>query len=142
MTNGINRPSIQMLHTLEFSVKNYLTDAGFDYAKMFIVKDQLCDGTKWQVRTVPANPATDAYFPIGQAALSLVVEDGKLNVTLKTLTPNFKLYEMQIDGGGWKLSGENFPWKVHPGSNRLEARTFNQFGVAGPHSTAALEIAQ
>ena len=55
-----------------------------------------------------------------------------MKVTLKTLTPNFKQYEVQIDGGGWKSSGERFPWKVHPGSNRLEARTVNQFGVAWP----------
>ena len=65
-----------------------------------------------------------------------------MKVTLKTLTPNFKQYEVQIDGGGWKSSGESFPWKVHPGSNRLEARTVNQFGVPGPLSTADLEIAQ
>ncbi|HTD66424.1 MAG TPA: hypothetical protein VK846_07845, partial [Candidatus Limnocylindria bacterium] len=59
-----------------------LMDAGYDYAKMFITKDALCDGTKWHVRTLPANPAVDPYFPIGQAALSLRAEDGKLLVAL------------------------------------------------------------
>src|SRR5437667_12050738 len=51
-----------------------------DYARMFIVKDSLCDGTKWHVRTVPANPATDPYFAIGQAALHLAVESGNIKV--------------------------------------------------------------
>jgi hypothetical protein len=44
-----------------------LMDKGYDYGKMFIVKDALCDGTSWHVRTVPAQPATDPYFPIGRA---------------------------------------------------------------------------
>ncbi len=119
-----------------------LMNSGHDYAKMFIVKDALCDGTKWHVRTLPANPAVDPYFPIGQAALSLRTEDGKLRVALKTLTPNFKRYEVQIDRGEWKSSGEQFNWPVHPGSNRLKARTVNWFGVVGPVSTAEVEVQQ
>ncbi len=117
-----------------------LMDAGYDYAKMFIVKDALCDGTKWHVRTLPANPALDPYFPIGQVALSLRAEDGKLHIALKTLTPNFKRYEVQIDRGGWKPSGEQFVWPLRSGSNRLEARTVNLFGVQGPTSAAEIEV--
>ena len=117
-----------------------LMNSGYDYAKMFITKDALCDGTKWHIRTLPANPAVDPYFPIGQAAMSLRAEDGKLHVTLQTLTPNFKRYEVRIDGGEWKSSGEQFEWPVNSGSNRLEARTVNQFGVNGPTSTAVIEV--
>jgi len=119
-----------------------LMDSGFDYARMFIVKDQLCNGTKWHVRTVPANPAVDPYFPIGQAALSLVGEDGRIKATLKTLTPNFKRYEIQVNGAGWKTSDDTFIWNVHPGLNRLETRTVNKFGVIGPISTAEMAIAE
>ena len=36
-----------------------LMDSGYDYGKMFIVKDALCDGTKWHVRAVPSHPASD-----------------------------------------------------------------------------------
>jgi hypothetical protein len=117
-----------------------LMNAGYDYAKMFIVKDQLCDGTKWHVRTLPANPSVDPYFPIGQAALSLRVQDRKLHVALRTLTPNFKRYEVQINRGGWKSSDKEFVWPVRPGSNRLEARTVNLFGVQGPASTAEIDV--
>ena len=115
-------------------------DAGFDYARMFIVKDQLCDGTKWHVRTAPANPAVDPYFPIGQAALSLFVEDGNIKVALKTLTPNFKRYEVRIDDGAWMPSEDTFIWNIHDRQNRVEARTLNKFGVMGPVSTAVLEM--
>jgi hypothetical protein len=117
-----------------------LMDAGYDYAKMFIVKDQLCDGTQWHVRKVPANPAVDPYFPIGQAALSLKAEGANIQVALKTLTPNFKRYEVQLDRGEWKPTDESLVWLVHPGLNRLEARTVNRFGVTGPLSTAEIQV--
>lgn len=117
-----------------------LMDAGYDYAKMFITKDALCDGTKWHVRTLPANPAVDPYFPIGQASLSLRADNDQLRVSLKTLTPNFKRYEICINGGEWKATGDDFVWSVRAGSNRLEARTVNQFGVTGPISTAEVDV--
>ncbi len=119
-----------------------LMDAGEDYANMFIVKDKLCEGTRWHERTVPSNPAVDPYFPVGQAALSLRTEREKINVSLKTLTPNFKQYEIQIDAGGWKPSADNFLWSVHPGRNRLEVRTVNRFGIHGPISTAEMELSE
>jgi sugar phosphate isomerase/epimerase len=111
-----------------------LMDAGLDYGQMFIVKDKLCEGTRWHQRTVPAHPARDPYFPINQAAVRLVPEQDQLRVTLQTLTPNFRAYEARIDGGAWRSCGESLPWNLHPGSNRLEVRTVNQFGVEGPIS--------
>ena len=103
-----------------------LMDSGFDYAGMFIVKDQLCDGTKWHVRKVPENPAVDPYFPIGQAALNLTAGAGKIRGLLKTLTPNLKRFEVRFDGGDWRASEDVFDWNVHEGQNRLEARTLNK----------------
>ena len=119
-----------------------LMDAGEDYGKMFIVKDELCEGTKWHIRTNPANPAVDPYFPIGQAALEITSEDAKVVVAVKTFTPNFKEYEVQFDGGPWKPSADKFSWILHPGANRLAARTINQFGVRGPVATAQIELAR
>lgn len=117
-----------------------LMDSGYDYAKMFITKDSLCDGTSWHVRTLPADPARDPYFPIGQAALELVARNGSLGVNLRTLTPNFARFELRIDRGGWAETEGNFTWDLHPGRNRLEARTVNQFGVKGPVSTAEVDV--
>ena len=119
-----------------------LMDSGYDYARMFITKDALCDGTKWHVRTLPANPASDPYFPIGQAALSLLVEGGNIRVALQTLTPNFQRYEVRLDRGGWNISETKFTWEMHPGQNRLEARTVNQFGVKEPVSIAEIKVAE
>jgi hypothetical protein len=117
-----------------------LMDAGPDYGKMFIVKDRHCEGTKWHERTNPANPAVDPYFPIGQAALGLSVEAGKVRVSLRTLTPNFKEFQARIDGGEWAPCGAAVLWPLRPGPNRLEARTLNRFGVEGPVSTVEVDV--
>jgi hypothetical protein len=132
-----------------------LMDAGPDYGKMFIVKDALCEA-KWHERTVPAHPATDPYFPIGQAAVTLASDGSGLKVALRTMTPNLREFRVQIDGGGWKAAEfrvqidgggwkaaeATFVWAPHPGANRLEARTVNKFGVEGPVSTVELEVSK
>lgn len=133
-----------------------IMDAGLDYGGMFITRDRLCEGTKWHTRVVPKDPARDPYFPIDQAALSLVPEGAGLRVTLKTFTPNFKTYMARMDGGDWKPVDDSFIWSprlrsmngaaVSPpdigdhNANRLEVKTVNQFGVDGPVSTAEIEI--
>jgi hypothetical protein len=117
-----------------------LMDAGPDWGHMFIIKDHLCDGTQWHIRPVPEHPATDPYFPIDQAALSLRVAGGKIEASLRTLTPNFKTFEAQRDGGAWEPIADHFTWSVHPGANHLAVRSVNQFGVTGPLSTAEVEL--
>lgn len=57
---------------------------------------------------MPADPAADPYFPIGQAALGLSAEGGKIRASLKTLTPNFKRFEIRLDGGDWSATGDTF----------------------------------
>lgn len=115
-------------------------DSGYDYGKMFITKDELCDGTQWHTRKNPEHPATDPYFPIGQSALTLSVENTKLTVSVETLTPNFDHFESRTNDGEWQPCAAQFVWETHPGSNRLEIRTVNAFGVPGPVSTAVVEV--
>jgi len=105
----------------------------------FIVKDQLCDGQRWHERRYPDHPESDPYFPIGQAAITLSAEGGKVKVALRTLTPNFKEYRVRIDGGAWTPADDSVAWALHPGANRLEARAVNRFGVEGPSSIVELE---
>jgi hypothetical protein len=116
-----------------------LMNAGLDYGGMFIVQDKLCDSTKWHKRTVPADPAHDPYFPIGQAALTLTAAGNALHVRLKTLTPNFKTYLVRFDGGDWKPTADTFTWTPRAGANRLELKTINQSAVEGPVSTIEIE---
>ena len=58
---------------------------------------------------------------------------------LQTLTPNFSAYEARLDGGPWSPAGETYAWNLKPGVNRIELRTVNRFGVAGPASTVEVE---
>src|SRR5687768_1837535 len=90
-------------------------DGGPDYGKMFITQDKICDGTTWHKRTVPADPATEPYFPINQAAMTPVVDGDGVRVELKTLTPNFKTFMTRIDGGEWRSCGDSLSWKFRPG---------------------------
>jgi hypothetical protein len=115
-----------------------LMDSGPDYGKMFIVKDSLCEA-KWHERINPANPAVDPYFPIGQAALSFSADGAKFKVSIKTMTPNFKEFRVRIDGGEWKAGADSFAWTLHAGSNKLDVKTVNQFGVEGPVSAVEVE---
>jgi hypothetical protein len=110
--------------------------------KMFIVKDQLCDGQKWHERTNPADPAVDPYFPIGQAALGLSVEDGMIKVGLRTMTPNFKEYRVRFDEGEWKPTDDPVLWALRPGLNRMEAKAVNRFGVEGPVSLVEIDASK
>lgn len=119
-----------------------LMDSGFDYGKMFIGRDNLCDGTQWHTRPLPANPATDPYFPLGQASLTLTPSGESIHVSLRSLTPNFRRFEVQVNGGGWKECSGSFTWDLKPGRNRLEARTVNAFGVSGPVSTAEMDLTE
>jgi hypothetical protein len=116
-----------------------LMNAGLDYGGMFIVQDKLCEGTKWHKRTIPADPAHDPYFPIGQASPTITAAGDALHVSLKTLTPNFKTYMARFDGGDWKPTANPFTWTPRAGTNRLELRTVNQFAVEGPISTIEIQ---
>jgi hypothetical protein len=116
-----------------------LMNAGLDYGGMFIVQDKLCDQTKWHKRTIPADPAHDPYFPIGQAAATMTAAPDAFHLSLKTLTPNFKTYLVRFDGGEWKPSGDRITWTPRAGVNRLELRTINQSAVEGPISTIEIE---
>lgn len=117
-------------------------DAGPDYGKMFITQDKIVAGTKWHQRKVPANPVKDPYFPINQASLTLKASGPAIDVSIQTLTPNFKAFESKIDSGDWKACEATLKWNPHPGDNHMEIRSVNQFGVAGAVSTVELKVAE
>lgn len=119
-----------------------LMDSREDWGQMFITKDELCDGTEWHQRTLPANPATDPYFPIGQAALDWTASANSIRIKLRTFTPNFDRFGIRLNGQAWRpLDHNTHDWTPSPGVNRFEARAVNAFGIAGPVSSMTLEPA-
>ena len=55
-------------------------------------------------------------------------------------TPNFKEFEVRIDGGEWEAREASFFWQLHPGKNVLRARVTNRFGVPGPISSYSIYV--
>jgi hypothetical protein len=67
------------------------------------------------------------------------VEAGEFRVHLDTETPGFDTFLCDIDGAGEKPVATGFVWKLHPGKNRIEARSRNSAGRTGPASWVTLE---
>lgn len=134
--------SIDKLAFMGIIPNTNLMDAGLDYAKMFILKDdKVCQGVKWHRRDNPADPATEPYFPLNQADLKLTPVEGKaaLAVTVDTMTPNFAGYRHRIDGRKW-TQGKPAEWSLHKGTNTLEVVTVNKFDVEGVPSKVVLDM--
>jgi hypothetical protein len=136
----LDASAVHMLAFIGYIPNNNLLDSGPDYARMFIFKDRIGDGTPWHKRIAPADPAVDPYFPIHQAAVSLIPAGDRIRVRLRTLTPNFETYWVRFDGGQWQSTGDELAWKLRPGSNVLQAKAVNRFGVEGPVSTVEVEF--
>ena len=112
-----------------------------DYGRMFITKDKLCEGVPYHTRTCPKYPATEPYWPMQQAALTLAPGAGAaIAVKAETMTPDFEKFRHRLDGGAWMDGPPPGEWKLHAGENTLEVQAVNKFGVEGAVSKAALEM--
>jgi len=80
----------------------------------------------------------DLYWPINLTHIYLRCSDRRpsasLTVELENNMPNFRAYQVRIDGRGWRRRPRQFRWRLRPGTNSIEARSVNQFGVGGPSS--------
>ncbi len=79
----------------------------------------------------------DFYPTLGSVQFDCVATDsaGEVLVSLVTFTPNFKSFEVQIDGGEWRESGSTFCWTLRAGAvNELQMRTVNMMHVRGAPS--------
>ena len=65
---------------------------------------------------------------------------GEVLVHLDTETPGFETFVAQIDGAGSHNVKAVFPWKLHPGSNRLKVWPRNDGGRDGIASWIALDM--
>jgi hypothetical protein len=116
-------------------------DGKLDYGRMFITKDKLCEGVEYHIRTCPKDPATESYWPVQQAALTLAPGAGTaITVKAETMTPDFDRFRHRVDGGAWTDGPPPGEWKLHRGENTLDVRAVNKFGVEGAVSKVSLEM--
>lgn len=83
----------------------------------------------------------DLYPTLNQVEYSLnyTKSEGEIEVNLLTFTPNFKTFEVNIDGQGWQSSKDSFLWKLRPAAlNSLEIRSRNSLGKTGKPSKVSL----
>jgi hypothetical protein len=81
---------------------------------------------------------SDFYPTLGSVQCDLMATDteGEVLVSLITFTPNFKTFEVQIDDGEWRDSGNPFRWTLQPGAvNSLRMRSVNMMNVRGVPSS-------
>ncbi len=90
--------------------------------------------------TFHSSHARDFAWTLNQAEIHLTATDrpNLLDVHLDTVTPNFKTFEVRINGGEWTPSAASFTWSLAPGDNILEARPVSRFGREGIVSRIAL----
>ena len=65
---------------------------------------------------------------------------GEIRVHLDTETPGFETFLAEVDGGAKHAVGEVFPWKLHPGRNRLKVLPRNNAGREGIASSLELDM--
>ena len=84
------------------------------------------------------NQIADFYWTLNQTEIWAKNEkrtDGKIALAFNTFTPNFRNFEILINGfKKIKSTDPFFEWKIQPGVNRLQVRSVNQYGMPGIES--------
>lgn len=82
----------------------------------------------------------DLYWTVNRTRVHLQdgAHPGALEVWLETHTPNLSGFQVRMDGGEWEMREARFPWTLREGTNRIEARPVNRFGVEGAISAVTV----
>jgi hypothetical protein len=83
----------------------------------------------------------DMYWTLNQSEIWVRESSSadRLDLVLRTVTPNFDFFEIRIDDARPIHSpGGSFSWPLHEGENALSVVTVNKFGVRGIPSTLIL----
>lgn len=83
----------------------------------------------------------DFYPTINRVEYSLTYteSEGEIQVDMLTFTPNFEIFEVNMDGQGWQPSENKLVWKLRPSAlNTIEMRSRNSLGQIGKSSKASL----
>jgi len=87
------------------------------YGTPFLVKTARRDWIYWTPNTIASRVAV-----AGDRAL----------ITLDSFTPNFRNYQVRVDGQAWRDCEPSFEFEIENKDHQLVFRSVNLFGVAGP----------
>lgn len=109
--------------------------------KLHLRGNVITDSVAWggSKRKIPilkkARKEEDIYYPLNVTTIILEEKKGSsaaFNVILRTFTPNYSHYIVDIDENQKKMNeGEPLVWILHTGSNSLKVASVNHFGVKG-----------
>jgi hypothetical protein len=89
----------------------------------------------------------DIDWPLNWCRIHFVqgAKAGELNIDIETFTPNLARLEMKLSSDktgsakDWQTTSASFTWTVHAGTNKLEVRSVNTWGKAGPATFIAAD---
>lgn len=75
----------------------------------------------------------DMYWTINQVQMFFSETDkaGEIRVQFDTVTPNLDKIMVRVDGGDWKPAAAEMAWTLKNGTNRIEAKPVNKWGLDG-----------
>ncbi|HRE51953.1 MAG TPA: transglutaminase-like domain-containing protein [Flavitalea sp.] len=79
----------------------------------------------------------DFYPTLNRVGYSATYDstEGRINISMITVTPNFETFEINIDEQGWQPSPGKFTWRLRPAArNTLKMRIRNSGSVVGESS--------
>jgi len=111
-----------------------------DRASLFWVDERMPEVFNLGPKT---NIVNDFYWTLNQAEIFVKKESqikDELSLAFKTVTPNFKNFEIWLDDSKKIVSTKPvFIWKLHEGNNKLSVCSVNKFGIHGiPSSVEGL----
>jgi hypothetical protein len=87
---------------------------------------------------------SDFYWTLNQTELWAKVgpsDNRVISMAFKTYTPNFKHYEIIIDGLQKTITTDPlYMWRLHEGDNKFQIRSVNKFGIGGIPSLVDITV--
>lgn len=138
---------------IAYKTRNNFFEIPFAYRNFLylMIDDEYSRGRNWlrqdggvderELFSLRADRRGDIFWTLNQARIHLYdAGNGVLKIQLETVTPNFRTFQVSIDGEDWLDCAPVFEWPLHGGQNFLHARSVNKFGVIGPEHKVVLNV--
>lgn len=111
-----------------------------DHSALTFVDEGMAGRLNFKMKT---DKVDDFYWTLNQTEVLVKPGDdrNRLRLLLKTYTPNYDYFQIQVDDEKKLVSDDSFfIWKLHQGENKLTVSSVNKFGVAGVPSSFVVHV--